>query len=241
MGKTLNMHKAAAPASPVNKSQTDRILARVRVLRDIDISEGARMLYMLLDDEARGQTSVAIKQLRLAVLCGVTKREIRYRLAELLKAGYLRVVHQRYLNLYCLERNTCSTLEGSGRNACSTLEGSERNGCSTLDSAIPLGTRARSGNSINTQEYCGPSPTKTKTPEPPEVQTMTENEDPCIDDIERQLADESWGWQPPEDQCYSCHGTGFRGAASDRSKCGICRGTGKKPGFAQEASAASAR
>ncbi len=98
-------------------AQPQRFATRTRILTDLSISEGSRLLYLFLDDQARGESRLALKQLRAAVMMGITTREFRYRIGELCRAGYMTMRRTLHGNVYDFSRNTCSDAEGNTRSA----------------------------------------------------------------------------------------------------------------------------
>jgi hypothetical protein len=102
--------------NPQQSQQPARFAQRTYILRDLNLSSGAARLFLLLDDESRGADAVRVNQLRLAVSLGVSTREIRYRMRELLEAGHLTVSRHQNGNMYEFARNACSA---SDRNSCS--------------------------------------------------------------------------------------------------------------------------
>lgn len=81
-------------------AQPPRFAARSRILTDLAISEGARLLYLYMDDQGRGEPSLSLKRLRMAVILGISSREITRRLAELAKCGYLAIRRTIHTNVY---------------------------------------------------------------------------------------------------------------------------------------------
>ncbi len=105
--------------------QPPRFAARSRIIYDLTISEGARLLYLALDDDSQGQPSVFEKQHRRSVLMKRTEREIRLRMNELERAGYIRIRRTGRSNvcefvwkipehLFRSDRNTYSDQTGTG-------------------------------------------------------------------------------------------------------------------------------
>lgn len=80
--------------------QPPRFLFRTRAISDLALSDGAQRLYMLLDDEARGETSLHLKQLRLAVTLGISTRELQFRIGELEASKYLTIRRTIHGNRY---------------------------------------------------------------------------------------------------------------------------------------------
>ncbi len=80
--------------------QPPRFAARSRILYDLTISEGARLLYLALDDQAMGESSVLLNQERQIELLGRKEREIRLRIGELVRAGYVRIQRTGRSNVY---------------------------------------------------------------------------------------------------------------------------------------------
>lgn len=95
---------SAIPTSIVARKQPERFAQRSRILTDISLSEGARLLYLFLDDQARGQSKLYAKQLRLSVMIGISTREFRRRLGELESAEYLTVRRSMTGNSYDFHR-----------------------------------------------------------------------------------------------------------------------------------------
>ena len=76
----------------------ERWASRSKVLSDRRLSQGARVLFCVIDDTARGNPLLTERQERLAEIAGVSEREIRYRLRELELTGYLTVTRTGRLN-----------------------------------------------------------------------------------------------------------------------------------------------
>lgn len=72
-------------------AQPARFAQRSAALRDVRLSMGARVVFLLMDDEARGDSDLYIRQRRLAVLCGLAVRQLRTHLLQLQKFGYITV------------------------------------------------------------------------------------------------------------------------------------------------------
>lgn len=87
-------------------AQPPRFAARSKILTDLAVSEGARLLYLFLDDQSRGDRCVKVKRLRMAVQLGIGIREVTRRSQELETAGYLAVERTLRGNMYDLKRTT---------------------------------------------------------------------------------------------------------------------------------------
>ena len=85
-------------------SQPARFAQRSRILTDVTISASACRLFLLLDDRAKGDDSIKIKQRRLAVLMGLGDWQLRQCLRELERSEYLTTKHTRAGNVYVFER-----------------------------------------------------------------------------------------------------------------------------------------
>ncbi len=92
-------------------AQPPRFTARTRAISDLALSDGAQRLYMLLDDEAHGEPSLHLKQLRIAVALGISTRELQFRLGELEASRYLtirRTIHGNRYEFVWTDTNACS-------------------------------------------------------------------------------------------------------------------------------------
>lgn len=69
-----------------------RCAARTRVMRRVDMTPNARILYYHLDDNAGLEATAIRKQHRIAVELGLDDRQTRSLIAELVEAGDLRVI-----------------------------------------------------------------------------------------------------------------------------------------------------
>lgn len=96
----------AIPAPIIARTQPGRFVQRSRILRDLTLSDGAARLFLLLDDEARGEPELFIKQQRLAVLTGTVPRELYRRLRELTDNHYIEIRHTMRGNVYVFHRTT---------------------------------------------------------------------------------------------------------------------------------------
>ena len=83
----------------------DRWAHRQQALMDTSMSDGARLLYALMDDWARGDNELYMKQRKMAVGAGLCDRELRNRLHELESAGYIGIVHKMTGNHYVFHRH----------------------------------------------------------------------------------------------------------------------------------------
>ena len=83
-------------------SQPARFAARTKILRDHTISEGARLLYLFIDDELRGAQSGHLNRKASAQLIGICEREWTYRIRVLENAGYLMTNRRIKGNSYVL-------------------------------------------------------------------------------------------------------------------------------------------
>jgi len=101
--------------------QPDRFRLRSAILTDLNLSEGARLFYLFLDDQGRGKPIVKMKQLRISVMMGISPRELQNRLAELVVIGHLFCTRGRYGNEYRLpfsDTHTRAYLEGPDTHGC---------------------------------------------------------------------------------------------------------------------------
>ena len=89
-------------------AQPPRFAARSRILTDLSVSEGARLLYLFLDDQSRGERTVKVKCLRLAVQMGISTRQLTRYLRSLERAEYLKTVRTIRGNMYDLLRTPMS-------------------------------------------------------------------------------------------------------------------------------------
>src|ERR1700677_3256298 len=97
--------------------QPPRFSARSEILRDVSISSTACRLYLLLDDESRDHWRLYEKQLRLAVMLGISTRQLRTCVGELARAGYITVKQTINGNVYDLERKKTSASDGKETSA----------------------------------------------------------------------------------------------------------------------------
>ena len=101
-------------------SQPARFAQRSRILTDVTISASACRLFLLLDDQAKGDDSIKIKQRRLAVLMGLGDWQLRQYIRELERSKYLTTKHTMTGNVYVFERwkttdsNQWKTTDGTG-------------------------------------------------------------------------------------------------------------------------------
>jgi len=101
-------------------SQPARFAQRSRILTDVTISASGCRLFLLLDDQAKGDDSIKIKQRRLAVLMGLGDWQLRQLLRELEAAGYLRTKRSMTGNVYDFDRRKTTdsdqwkTTDGTG-------------------------------------------------------------------------------------------------------------------------------
>ncbi len=89
-------------------AQPPRFAARTKIITDLSISEGSRLLYLFLDDQAHGEARLAMKRLRIAVMMGLSMREVSYRLRNLENAGYVATKRTRGGNVYDLLLHACA-------------------------------------------------------------------------------------------------------------------------------------
>lgn len=89
-------------------AQPPRFAARSRILTDLSVTEGARLLYLLLDDQSRGDRMVKVKCLRLAVQMGISTRQLTRYLRSLERADYIKTVRTIRGNMYDLLRTSMS-------------------------------------------------------------------------------------------------------------------------------------
>lgn len=92
-------------------SQPARFAQRSRILTDVTISASACRLFLLLDDQAKGDDSIKIKQRRLAVLLGLDTRQLKRLIIELTAAKYLRIKRTILGNVYDFDRTKMSLSE----------------------------------------------------------------------------------------------------------------------------------
>ncbi len=98
----------------MSAEQPERFAARSRILRDPKISNGAARLFLLLDDEARGEERIALRQggeEGLAAVMGVSDRQIRTLIRELERGFYIRIIHHMRGNVYEFYRKKTSASE----------------------------------------------------------------------------------------------------------------------------------
>lgn len=94
-------------------SQPARFAQRSRILTDVTISASACRLFLLLDDQSRGEPTIKIKQRRLAVLLGLDPRQLKRLLRELTAAEYLLINRTILGNVYDFDRTKMSLSEGT--------------------------------------------------------------------------------------------------------------------------------
>ena len=203
---TASVPNSRRPVTQISASQPPRFAARSQALRDPELSHGALRLFLLLDDEARGEGAVRLSQHHLGVLMDTSPRELQRMLLQLAKAGYLTTERTGASNIYRF------TWAGKTHVRCDKTDGSDAS-----EMSYRMRQKRRIAPISGLQEFSSPP---------------TPHDEPYREDDNAESF-ESTAAQIPTNICRWCHGSKFCGTGSQRSACGGCRGTGARRGCVQ--------
>lgn len=189
------------------------------------LSPGAKLCYGRLCRYAGQDGECFPRQDTLADELAVSSRTVRTYLTELISAGFI-AIHQRGLN----RTNTYvflwhSVLDSTPRKTpppqTVVSTGPEEN----FHSGVEENCQSRVEE--NFRSYKGRREVFKRRELPPQIAALPL---PALPSLPFEKTNQDNPVEPPFviDSCWSCHGVGYRGRGPERSKCGVCRGSGQK-------------